>query len=277
MFIREDLNRGWKQGMYEDFCQKRVQELFKRGRMVSSDFKVRQGDNGDRKGIFKINFKRQSKHWPKGSTKVETFLSFAWKLQERDTLMSWDIRSGYRHFYLHPHMRAYFLFRYENHFYTCIVLPFGWGLSVQWLTKWLRPVVEHLHERLGCRILPYIDDFACATSALGRPSTRQDCARAGRRLAGLFVWLGIVRHKAKSCWEGMTTLEHMGCIVDTKAMGVFESEKKVLWLRRLTMELLLAAQLNLRLVQLKKRRHFCGVAVSMTLPFPLSRFYTRSF
>lgn len=45
-------------------------------------------------------------------------------------LLSWDFKSGYRHFYLHHDMRDYFIFRYAVKFYRCIALPFGWGRSV---------------------------------------------------------------------------------------------------------------------------------------------------
>ena len=86
--------------------------------------------------------------------------------------MSWDIKSGSRHFYLHPRMRDFFLFRYNGRYHLCIALPFGWGPSVLWFTKLLRPLVKHLIECVGYRILPYIDDFACAPSPLGRASTR---------------------------------------------------------------------------------------------------------
>jgi hypothetical protein len=40
-------------------------------------------------------------------------------------------------------------------------------------------------------------------------------------------------------------------------------------------ELLLCAQRNRRLISLEKVRHFCGVAVSLTLVLHMARFYTR--
>ena len=58
---------------------------------------------------------------------METLQSFATQLQGGDTLMSWDVKSGYRHFYLHPCMRIFFLFSYDGRCYCCITLPFGWG------------------------------------------------------------------------------------------------------------------------------------------------------
>lgn len=48
------------------------------GKMVSSDFTVWQGEEQARKGRFVVNFCRQSKHWPRGSVKMETMTAFAW-------------------------------------------------------------------------------------------------------------------------------------------------------------------------------------------------------
>ena len=71
-------------------------------------------------------------------------------------------------------------------------------------------------------------------------------------------------------------MEHLGCVVGTVEMRVFASDSKVARLRLLAKQLLLYAQRNRQWISLKKLRHFCGVAVSMTLAIPLSRFYTQS-
>jgi hypothetical protein len=88
-----------------------VGQLVLKGLMVSSAFIVWQGEGTERKGHFVVNFSSQSQHWPKGSVKMETLPCFGLSLQRGDHLMSLDIKSGYRHFYLHPCMRDYFLFR----------------------------------------------------------------------------------------------------------------------------------------------------------------------
>lgn len=45
---------------------------------------------------------------------METISSFAADLQRGDMLMSWDVRSGYRHFFLHPDICDFFVFRYAG-------------------------------------------------------------------------------------------------------------------------------------------------------------------
>lgn len=275
-FAEGDLKKGCREGVYEEIGPEEVRRVVAGGNMVSSAFVIWQGDKEERHGRFVVNFHRQSKHWPKGSVKMETIPSFAVELQKGDTLMSWDIKSGYRHFYLHPDVRDFFVFRYGGRYFRCIALPFGWGRSVLWFPKLLRPLVQYLREKLGYRVLPYIDDFVAAPCPHGRPSRPADCKRARRRLTGLFGRLGIVRHPQKGCWEGSQKLDHLGVQIDTVAMKVFVSEKKVEKVRSLAKKIMLLAQKNRRLVSLELLRHFCGVCVSLTLALPLARFYTRS-
>ena len=102
IFAREDLEMGCRNGIYEEMSHREAQEKKVEGKMVSSAFVVWQGEGEERKGRFVINFHKQSQHWSRGSVRMETLPSFAVELQQNDTLLSLDIKSGYRHFYLHP-------------------------------------------------------------------------------------------------------------------------------------------------------------------------------
>jgi hypothetical protein len=97
-FGREDLRAGCASGIYEEIGVEEVREAVSMGRMVSSAFVVWQREGTERKGRFVINFSRQSRHWPKGSVRTETLPGFALNLVKNDHLMSWDVKSGYRHF-----------------------------------------------------------------------------------------------------------------------------------------------------------------------------------
>lgn len=278
VFAQGELEDGCRpgKGIYEEIAREEADRVVAEGKMVSSAFVVWQGDGEARKGRFVVNFARQSKHWPKGSVKMETLPSFGLEMQKGDTLMSWDVKSGYRHFYLHPCMRDMFVFHYGGRFYRCIALPFGWGRSVLWFTKLMRPLVQHIRSKLGYRLLPWIDDFLCAPTDGRRPATKRDCRKAGAVLDVLLDKLGIRRHESKGCWDGATRLEHLGFLLDTEQMRVFVTDAKVAKMRQLSQQLLLSVQRNRRLVSAAKLRHFCGVAVSLTLALPLARFYTRS-
>jgi hypothetical protein len=169
-FGKEDLRIGCDSGIYEELSAEEVRAVVETGRMVSSAFTTWQGEGVERSGRLVISFARQSKHWPKGSVKTETLPGFALNMVKNDYLMSWDVKSGYRHFYLHPRMRDYFLFKYDARFYRRIVSPFGWGRSVLWFKKLMRPVVKFIRRNLGYRLLPWIDDFLYAPTDGCRPA-----------------------------------------------------------------------------------------------------------
>ena len=165
--------------------------------MISSALTDWKGEGKDRKGRFVINLKRQSKHWLKVSVNMETFQFLGMSTSGRGCADFRGYPKRYSHFYLYPRMIDCFPFRYNGRCYRGIALPFNCRRSVLGFTKLLLPLLKHLRERLGYRVLPYIDDSACAPSPLRRASTRKDCARAGRRLSRLFAKLGLVIHPRK--------------------------------------------------------------------------------
>lgn len=171
-------------------------------------------------------------------------------------MMSWDIKSGYRQFYLHPSIRDFFLFQYAGSYYRCIALPFGWGRSVLCLTKVLHPLVRHMRRKRSYRVLPYIDDFLVPPSPPGRAASEADCVRAQERLTVLSRRLGVVRHPDKGCWRGAQSIHHLGIHLDTVAMRVYVSAEKVDHIRALATRILLMAQRNRRLVPLAHLKHF---------------------
>lgn len=96
--------------------------------------------------------------------RMETLPSFALELQRGDNLLSWDAKEEYRHMYLHPEIREFFLFRYAGRYFKCIALPFAWCRSAMWFTKMVRVMIRHIRSVFGFRVLPYIDDFLVAPS-----------------------------------------------------------------------------------------------------------------
>lgn len=106
-----------------------------------------------------VNLHCQSNHWPTGIVKMETIQSFALEIEKGDVMMSWDFKSAYQHFYLHPDVRDYFVFRYGGKFYHCIALPFSWGRSAMRFMKLLEPLVQHIRKKMWYRVLSYTDDF----------------------------------------------------------------------------------------------------------------------
>lgn len=95
-------------------------------------------------------------------------------------------------------------------------------------------------------------------------------------MGSLLRRLGIVRHPKKGRCDVSRRLDHIGVHVDLEAMRVYMAYQKVALVRGLSIRFLLIAQKNRRLVSLALLYHFCGVCVTLTLWFPISRFYARS-
>ncbi len=90
-FATEDLSEGCELGIYEYISESQAEKVRKQGFMVSSSFVVWRETEDGSKGRFVINFHKQSKHWPKGSIKMETLPAYALDLNKGDHLISFDI------------------------------------------------------------------------------------------------------------------------------------------------------------------------------------------
>jgi hypothetical protein len=189
----EDLRAGCEEGIYEEIREEEVNSLQAKGCMISSAFVVWQDGVEGRKGRFVVNFSKQSKHWKKGSVKMDTLPQYAMDLEKGDHMVSFDIKSGYRHFRLAPRMRDWFFVRYNGRVFLCIALPFGWGRSPLWFTQLLSPVVRHLRTEMRYRVLAYIDDFLVAPTCAGRVSRLRDCHRATKEIETLLSRLGLTK------------------------------------------------------------------------------------
>ena len=271
-----DLETGCRSGVYEELSSEQAEDLVRRGFLISSAFTVWQGDDGDRKGRFVVNFSRQSKFWTKGSVQMEKLVQFSDELRRGESLISFDLAAGYRHVFLHPAMLDFFVFSYGGRTFRCLALPFGWGRSAFHFTRLLRPVVRYLRNVLGYRVLWYLDDFLIAPRG-GRGATPEDCLIASGRIDTVLTKLGLQRHATKGVWHhGATELEHLGFMVSTLTMKFTVTPSKQRRMRRLAGKLLRQASQGRGLVSADLLSSFCGSAVSLTLAVPLARFYSRS-
>lgn len=248
----------------------------RKGSIISSAFVVwQEQEDGQQKGRFVVNLCKQSKHWKKGSVKMESLPEFAMSVQKGDHFISMDIKAGYRHFRLHPLMRDWFIFRYAGKYYRCLALPFGWGRSPLWFTQFMAVFVREL-RRQGLRVLAYLDDFLIAATPLGEVSTKAHCKEAARKVEVVMERLGLARHPTKGDWEGSTVVEHLGVVIDSEQMRFFVAPRKLRKVRRLSGKLMRTAIQGKRWVPKKTVATFCGVCVSLMLAMPWARFYTRA-
>lgn len=268
-----DLEEGCRLGTYQQVSSEHARTKMKAGALISSAFVTWQKS----KPRFVINLREQSKHWEKRSVQMETLSSFGAVLCRGERLLSFDWKSGYRHFALHSRMWDWFIFKYDGRYYRCIALPFGWSASPYWFVKLLSPLSRYMRQTLGLRVLVWLDDYLLAPGDGSRPSTKEDCRRISSRLDKLFSTLGLLRHPDKGVWgEGETRLEHLGLLIDTVAFRYFVTPMKLRDLQQMATALLQTARKRSRWVRESLLTSFCGSAVSQLVPLPLARFFTRS-
>jgi hypothetical protein len=76
-FGREDLRAGCQERIYEEVATGEAERIRSTGAMISSSFVVWQDGPEGRKGRFVVSLSKQSKHWPKGSVRMETLPEYA--------------------------------------------------------------------------------------------------------------------------------------------------------------------------------------------------------
>lgn len=95
--------------------------------------------------------------------------------------MSWDIKSGYHHFYIHPDMSDFFVYvKYDR----CIEPASRWGLSPPWFQKMMRKLVQDVAERCSYCVLSNIGDFLIARRQPGLWRLKWTESERGERLSG---------------------------------------------------------------------------------------------
>ncbi len=168
------------------------------------------------------------------------------------------------------------MFNYAGKYYRCIALPFGWGRSPLWFTRFMAPLLQHLRSELHYRALGYLDDFLISPSETGRVARKRDCTRARQAIDKELSELGLTRHPDKGEWSGSTRVEHLGVLVDTEEMKFFVVPHKIERARAMARKLIAEARHGSGWVSRRRVASFVGLCVSLTLAMPFSRFYTRS-
>jgi hypothetical protein len=249
-----------------------VERISSTGAMISSSFLVWQDGSEGREGP--LNLSKQSKHWPKGSVRIETMPEYALELERGEKMVSFDIQAGYRHFRLAPQIRDWFLFGNDGRFYRCIALPFGWGLSSMWFTQLMVPMVRKHSQQYG--VLAYLVDFLICPVKVRRVASKRDCRKATQVIDKLLSSLGLTRHPAKGEWVGSTRVEHLGCVIDSDCMRFYIVPRKIAKVHGIARVILRQDRQGRWWISRDRLRSFCGVCVSLSLAMPFARFYTRS-
>lgn len=165
--------------------------------ITSSNFTGWKGEWEGLKARFFINLHLYSQHWKKGSVLMYTVLPFSLDLQRGDRLMSFNVKGGYRHMFLHPSVRDLFLFRYADRCFQCIALPFGWMWSALCFSKMMSPSCVTSGKIFASLSLSLL--ISDGSSLAGRASTAAHFSISLRISGRVLPNLGSVRHPEKDC------------------------------------------------------------------------------
>ena len=91
LFAQDDLEEGLRTGIYSKVSREEVMAAVDKGSIISSAFVVWAEKDAERRGRLVINLNAQSKHWTKGSVRMETISEFAMNVQVDDHFLSMDI------------------------------------------------------------------------------------------------------------------------------------------------------------------------------------------
>jgi hypothetical protein len=85
-------------------------------------------------------------------------------IKRDDLLGKVDFKSAYHQLKLHPRMKRFFVFKFQDKYYQYEVLPQGWNMS-PWIWTRYANRLQHLMAEQGIRCCLYMDDALLANKA----------------------------------------------------------------------------------------------------------------
>ena len=113
-FAKEGIKNGTATGIYQEVSLEHARRALAARDVISSAFVVWKEKDFERSRWFVVELSVHSNHWAKGSERMETPAHFSMRLQPEDDMLSFDIEKGSCYLRLHPAMRDWFIFRYDE-------------------------------------------------------------------------------------------------------------------------------------------------------------------
>lgn len=201
--------------------------------------------------------------------KFETLKDLQLMIQPEDWMISADLKDGYYHLAIHPQHRKYLTTVINGVLVRFLAFPFGLCTAPRVFTKFMRPVVRYFRSN-NINMLQYLDD-----SLFIHPS---HCVlyKIRKFVDNTFSSLGLARNVNKGVWEPTQQLVHLGIGIDTVRGLFLVPPHKQATLKAAAASLLRYASSHRRWVTAKKVQNICGLAISLSIAFPVARTVTRS-
>ena len=138
-----------------------------------------------------------------------------------DSMLKFDLKSGYVHVEIHPSFNKYLGFSWkvqnDTKYFVFAVFPFGLSVAGWVFTNMLRPLVKRWRS-LGFQVIVYLDDgwgsHDPQKSVVVSSYVNNDLQKAG-----------FIINNDKSFWKPVTRLEWLGFIWDLEA-GLIQIPKR---------------------------------------------------
>lgn len=145
-----------------------------------------------------------------GKFRSESFDQVRLQIRRDDWMMKGDLKHGFHHLQMRKEHQAYLGFRIGEKWYRYTTMPMGSNNSPYIFCKILRPVIEHIREKMGIRIVWYVDDFLI----LG--TSKEEAENNTRKVLNLLEELGWTINREKSTLEAAQKIEFLGFQIETE-------------------------------------------------------------
>ena len=212
-FVREELARLHDKGVI-------VKASHVKGEYISNIFLVEKSTPGEWRLI--LNLKRLNKYLEKSHFKMETLITALALVTPNATFMSFDFENAYYSLAVFEPHRKFLRFTFEGVLWEFTCVANGISSAPFWFTKIMKVALTHLRMKYEITVSGFLDD----NLFVNYESWFQGLEK-GRIAAAVLQSLGFTINVPKSVAEpGITRIDHLGFVIDSKSMQVSLTEKK---------------------------------------------------
>ena len=266
----------------------------KSARWVSRAFLVPKGDSWR----LVVDLSWLNKFVSKREMKMETLKRLRLIAKPNDWMVTFDLCDGFYTVSVAEEDREFLSINLNGQILSFCALPQGYALSPFIFQKLTHVFIDHLRDpdsakteevpipagisgkarrrflrrrrrRIGCRLLPFVDDFALFEDSFASAVTRRDSTFE------LLDSLGLEIHPIKGYHTPVQVGIHLGLTVDFEKGQFRAPAQKLASISKLATQLLCSAAARRRQVSVRALATLGGKAQFLYLAIPAARFYLR--
>ena len=186
-----------------------IREVEREPTVTSPIFAIPKGDTGKWRVIIDLRYVNHFQH--PGKFRSEGLDQVRLQIRKGDWMTKGDLKHGFHHVAMRREHQKFLGFQHEGRWYQYTTMPMGSSSSPYVFCRMLRPVLEHIREKLKIRIVWYVDDF------LIMAESKEEAERDMATMAALLEELGWTINKEKSITQASQTMEFLGFNIETES------------------------------------------------------------